>query len=371
MIYADNAATTQLDKDALAAMLPYLNEEFGNPSQPYSFAKSPQKAIKKARNIIAQSIGANDNEIFFTSGGSESNNWAIKGLLPTHLNGNIITTAFEHHSILNSCSFMEKLGFSISYLTPSAAGFIDPSQLQDKITPETKLISVMLINNEIGTIQPIKELCNIAHQNNIYFHTDAVQAIGHINVNVKELGVDLLSASAHKFNGPKGIGFLYIKEGTKISSFIDGGSQEKNKRAGTENIAYIIGMAAALQKNIERLQENYTNLKKLEKTFITELEQSGLIYNINGRNPKFPGTISLSLKNCNGEMLLHRLDLMKIYVSTGSACNGSNTEISHVLQSIQLPNDFAKGTIRISINPSFTNQDIKQIIQAINQITKQ
>lgn len=368
MIYADNAATTQLDKDALTAMLPYLNEEFANPSQPYSFSKFPKKALKEARQIIANCIGADENEIFFTSGGSESNNWVIKGLLPTYHSGNIITSAFEHHSILHSCSFMEKLGFEVEYLQPSIAGFIDPLLLQTTISSHTKLVSIMLINNEIGTIQPIKELCKIAHQSDVYFHTDAVQAIGNINVNVKDLNIDMLSASAHKFNGPKGIGFLYIKNGVKLPSFIDGGSQEFEKRAGTENVASIIGMAVALQKKIKALHDNYTKLQELNKVLLSELELSGLDYRINGEQPKSPGTISLSFKNCNGEMLLHRLDLMKIYVSTGSACNGNNDEVSHVLKAIHVPDEYARGTIRISINPYLTIQNMKQIVEAISSI---
>lgn len=368
MIYADNAATTQLDKDALTAMLPYLNEEFANPSQPYSFSKSPKKAIKEARQIIANCIEANEDEIFFTSGGSESNNWAIKGLLTIYQAGNIITSTFEHHSILHSCSFMEKLGFRVIYLSPSKAGFIDPLWLQSYISPHTKLVSIMMINNEIGTIQSIKELCEIAHQKNIYFHTDAVQAIGNINVNVKDLNIDMLSASAHKFNGPKGIGFLYIKNGIKLASFIDGGGQEFGKRAGTENVASIVGMAVALQKKVKILNDSYLKLQELNQVLLSELESSGLNYRINGEQPKYPGTISLSFKDYDGEMLLHRLDLMKIYVSTGSACNGNNTEISHVLKAIQAPEDYAKGTIRISLNPHLTIQNIKQIVEATSKI---
>ena len=247
-IYADNAATTKLDKDAFNAMLPWFQEEYGNASQPYSFARKSKKALAEARALIAECIGAQSDEIYFTSGGTESDNWAIKGMTETKKKHHTITTQIEHHAILNACRKLEQFGFQVDYLPVDKQGVVSCENLVKFIKDNTKLISVMMVNNEIGTIEPIKELATVAHDNGILFHTDAVQAVGHIPIDVSDLCVDMLSASAHKFNGPKGIGFLYIKRGTQISSFADGGAQEFHKRAGTENIASIVGMSIALKK---------------------------------------------------------------------------------------------------------------------------
>ena len=257
IIYADNAATTALNPIALEAMKPYLINEFGNPSQPYSFSRSCKLALKKARETVASCINADPNEIFFTSGGTESDNWTIKGTAFLNYERKaVITSVIEHHAILNSCKFIEKQRYPVAYLPVLSDGTISVDSLKSIITSNTYLVSIMLVNNEIGTIEPVKELANIAHRNGAIFHTDAVQAIGHIHVDVKDLGIDLLSASAHKFGGPRGVGFLYIKNGTRIASLLDGGSQEQGFRAGTENVAGIVGMAAALKESCESVKSS-------------------------------------------------------------------------------------------------------------------
>lgn len=368
MIYADNAATTQIDLDALQAMIPYLTEFYGNPSQPYSFSRKQKQALREARENIAECIGATPEEIYFTSGGTESDNWAIKGFLEYEDNRTIITSSFEHHAILKACESIERLGFPVAYVEPNKNGFISPDALESIISENTKLVSIMMANNEIGTIQPIKELANIAHKHGALFHTDAVQAVGHIPVNVKKLDIDMLSASAHKFNGPRGIGFLYVKEKTPINSYADGGSQEFGMRAGTENVAAIVGMSVALQKNCTFLKEAQNQMMAYSERLKQLLTQAGVDYICNGIEPKIPGNISLSFRGVSGETLLHRLDLMGICVSTGSACNGSKTEVSHVLSAIKVPEDYIKGTIRISIGKNVCCEDIDKIAHSIHKI---
>lgn len=369
IIYADNAATTKLDIDAFEAMKPYLLNEYGNASQPYSFSRAPKKALKEAREMIASCINAEPEEIYFTSGGTESDNWAIKGTVFSDSNKkDVITSAIEHHAVLRSCEDIEKLGYHVSYLMPDFQGVISSEVLKQAITPNTKLVSIMLSNNEIGTIEPIKELADISHESGVLFHTDAVQSIGHIEVDVKALGVDMLSASAHKFNGPKGIGFLYIKNGVKIFSLLSGGSQEKSQRAGTENIASIIAMAIALKKNCDNIKENQKHIIGLEKDLIYELKKSKINFVRNGSNSTVPGNISVSFPGFEGETILHRLDLMGIEVSTGSACDSINTQISHVLRAIQLEEKTAKGTIRISLSKDNTKEDVLEIAKAIKKI---
>lgn len=371
MIYADNAATTKLDIDAFEAMKPYLLSEYGNVSQPYSFSRVTKKALKEARQTIADCINACPDEIYFTSGGTESDNWAIKGVAFSDVNKNaVITSAIEHHAVLRSCEDIERLGYPVAYLTPDSDGVIYPETLKKIIIQNTKLVSIMLSNNEIGTIEPIKELANVAHENDALFHTDAVQALGHIKVDVKDLGVDLLSASAHKFNGPKGIGFLYIKNGVEISSFVSGGSQEKGKRAGTENVASIVGMAIALKKNCDNLKHNQNHIHRLEKILLERLKAARIEFVRNGSDNTVPGNVSLSFPGFDGETLFHRLDLMGIQISTGSACDNINTQISHVLQAIQADDSIAKGTIRISLGKDNTEEDIYAIVDALTKITK-
>lgn len=369
LIYADNAATTQLDVAAFEAMKPFLTNEYGNASQPYAFARKPKKALQDARETIASCIGAAPEEIFFTSGGTESDNWAIKGsaLLNAHKHATV-TSAFEHHAVLHPCKSLERSGYPVVYMWPSREGYITAETLKKYITSRTYLTSVIFANNEIGTVQPIKELCALAHENGSLFHTDAVQAVGHIPVDVHDLGMDMLSASAHKFNGPKGVGFLYIRSGLKVMPYSDGGAQEFGLRAGTENVAGIVGMAVALKNNCDALEANVRYVERLESKLISMLENSSIKYVRNGGKNRLPGLISLSFPNADGEAILHRLDLTGICVSTGSACNSKNTEISHVLQAIGLEDNYAKGTVRISLGKSNTEEDVEVLFKALIKI---
>lgn len=363
MIYADNAATTELDKEAFKAMRPFLLENFGNASQPYSFGKVAQKAVKSARQTIADCIGAVSEEIFFTSGGTESDNWAIK--MAAGLDGDIITSVIEHHAVLNSCASLERKGRKVIYIPVSETGTVDPKCVEENITDNTKLISVMFANNEIGTIQPIKELAEIAHRHNCLFHTDAVQAVGHIKVDVRELGVDLLSASSHKFNGPKGMGFLYIKKDVQLESYMDGGRQEAGQRAGTENVAFIVATAVALEKNCKSIISNDKYLRDLETVLIDKLDAAKVDYIRNGGRNRIPGNISLSFKGCEGEMILHRMDLKGICISTGSACDSMNTQVSHVIKAIGISDEYAEGTVRISFGKDNTKDEAVVIADAL------
>ena len=369
LIYADNAATTQMDIAAFEAMKPFLTNEYGNASQLYAFARKPKKALQDARETIASCIGAAPEEIFFTSGGTESDNWAIKGsaLLNAHKHATV-TSAFEHHAALHPCKSLERSGYPVAYMWPSRDGYITAEILKEYITNHTYLTSVMFANNEIGTVQPIKELCAIAHENGSFFHTDAVQAVGHIPVDVHDLDVDMLSASAHKFNGPKGVGFLYIRSGLKIMPYSDGGAQEFGLRAGTENVAGIVGMAAALKNNCDSLEENTRYIEKLASKLVGMRNNSGIKYAMNGGTTRLPGLLSLSFPGFDGEAILHRLDLSGICISTGSACNSTTTEISHVLQAIRLEEGYAKGTIRISLGKANIEEDIEAIFKALMKI---
>lgn len=370
-VYADHAATTQLDIDAFEAMKPFLLNDFGNASQPYSFARTAKVALRSARATIANCINAEPEEIYFTSGGTESDNWAIKSAALDYIdNRAIITSQIEHHAVLHACRAVERMGFPVVYLPVDSMGVIQPDTLSEHLGNNTKLVSIMFANNEIGTIQPIKELCEEAHSKGALFHTDAVQAIGHIPIDVKELNVDMLSASAHKFNGPKGIGFLYIKKGTNIAPYADGGAQEFGMRAGTENVASIVAMAVALEKSCNRMASVNDHLIRLENQLITFLQDAGLNFIRNGSTHRIPGNISLSFRNSEGEMLLHRLDLMGISVSTGSACDSKNTQLSHVLKSIHAPEEYAKGTIRISLGYENTEEEITHIAVSLIKILK-
>jgi len=371
MIYADNAATTQLDHIAFEAMMPYLLDEYCNASQPYAFSRKPKKALAKARAVIAECLNAQPEEIFFTSGGTEGDNWVIKGSAFLDVQKRAtITTSFEHHAVLHSCATIERLGFPVVYIPPTSDGYVMPVTLREVITASTRLVSIMYANNEIGTIQPIPELCEIAHLHGALFHTDAVQAIGHIKIDVQELGIDFLSASAHKFYGPKGIGFLYIRKGTEISSYLDGGAQENSLRAGTENIAAIIGMATALMENCNKIDSHTFHIGRLEHLLLNALNEENISFVRNGGSNTLPGLISLSFAGYNGEAILHRMDLAGISISTGSACNGNSTATSHVLKAIGHNEDLAKGTIRISLGKYNTEDDIKQILRVLTRILK-
>lgn len=373
MIYADNAATTKLSMRAFEAMKPYLIEDYANASQPYSFSRKAKTAIKDARKDIAECINAEPEHIFFTSGGTESNNWAIKNFASQNHIHYIITSTIEHHAVLNACK--DTSHNSVHILLPvDKHGYVVPSELEKLLsTPrkvidsdESRLVSVMLANNEIGTIQNIKELSEIAHRFGVCFHTDAVQAIGHIPIDIKDLGVDMLSASAHKFNGPKGIGFLYSKN-SMLRPFHCGGSQEFGMRAGTENIPAIVGMAEALKWNIENLENNMKHLKKLTYVFYKNLTDVDFIIN-GSKKDRLPGNINISIKGKSGESLLHLLDLKGIMISTGSACDSVNTQISHVIKAIKVPEDYAEGTIRISFGHENTEYEAEFIAKTISKL---
>lgn len=369
LIYADNAATTKLDNDAFEAMQPYLMNQYANASQPYAFSREAKRALKQARETIAACINADPEEIYFTSGGTESDNWAIKGTMFVYGDQRtLITSQIEHHAVLHSAASVERMGYPVVYLPVDDVGTVLPETLEKYITEQTKLVSVMFSNNEVGTIEPIRELAAIAHKNGALFHTDAVQAVGHIDINVKTLGIDMLSASAHKFNGPKGIGFLYLRKGTIINPFNDGGAQEFGQRAGTENVAAIVGMAEALKKNCADLAINSVRLYELEQYLIDALKKEKLDFIRNGSTKHVPGNISVSFKNSNGEMLLHRLDLKGICVSTGSACDSQNTLISHVLKAMNIPVEYAKGTIRISLGKDNSFEEIDAIVAELTSI---
>ena len=368
-VYADNAATTRLSNKAFESMLPYLQNEYGNASQLYSFARLPKKALKEARQVIANCIGAQPGEIFFTSCGTESDNWVINGAVQQHLP--IVTSSIEHHAILRPCESAKRCGCSVSLLPVTKEGIVLSSSVKEVVHSSCGLLSVMYANNEIGTIQPIKELATIAHENGWLMHTDAVQAIGHTRINVRELGVDMLSASAHKFNGPKGIGFLYIKEGVNWPALIKGGTQENGLRAGTENVASIVGMATALEENVISICENESYLAHLEEILISNLSRSGIAFYRNGAENHIKGNVSLSFPNRSGESIMHRLDLKGICVSTGSACDSKDTQISHVLKAIGLEVMLAKGTIRISLSKYNTEQDMIKIVQVLVGILKE
>lgn len=368
-IYADNAATTQLDMDAFEAMKPYLLGEYGNASQPYSFARTAKKALKNSREAIAQCIGAEPEEIFFTSGGTESNNWAIKGTaFSSSTKHAFITSVIEHHAILRPCADIGSMGYSVSYLPVDCTGTVDVGTLSEYINSDTRLVSIMTANNEIGSIQDISALAAITHSCGAIFHTDAVQAVGHVEIDVNCLGVDMLSASAHKFNGPKGIGFLYVRKGTPLMPYASGGGQEHHMRAGTENVASIVGMATALKKNMAAMKDTASHLALLENKLLVGLSNANIRFFQNGSKMHIPGILSLSFPGYSGEALLHRLDLMGICVSTGSACNSAETQVSHVLKAIGLDEAKAKGTIRLSFGRDNIENDIDVIIHALRKI---
>ena len=369
MIYADHAATTALSPAALEAMRPWLETAYGNPSTLYGLAREPRRAVSAARETIAAAVGALPEEIFFTSGGTEADNWALKGTAFRYAVGRqIITSAVEHHAVLHSCASLERMWYPISILPVDASGILSCDDLSTAIYDQTVLVSIMLANNEIGTIEPIRQLAGVARERGILFHTDAVQAVGHIPVNVDELQVDMLSASAHKFNGPKGVGFLYVRKGTKLLPLIDGGGQEWGMRAGTENVAGIVGMAAALQEHVRRMDEETVCLNRLTKLLLEHLKATGLDYMVNGSANRLPGSLSLSFREADGEMLLHRLDLMGTAIATGSACNSKEPELSHVIRAIRVPEAYANGTIRITLGSDNDEEQVKTIVAQIARI---
>lgn len=369
MIYADHAATTRLERVAWEAMQPFWFDEYGNASQPYAHARVPKRALAEARETIAACLHAEPEEIFFTSGGTESDHWAIRGCLRdegTRLW--LVPSAFEHHALLAACEERRREGCSVCQVQPSEQGVVTPTCLEQVLfnCPEPAcLVSVMLANNELGTVQPVAQLARVAHRYGALFHTDAVQAVGHLPLDVRALDVDLLSASGHKFGGPKGIGFLYVRRGTPLSPFLSGGAQELGMRAGTENVALAVGMAAALRHRWSSMEEDILQLKHLEETLLSCLRAADVTFIRNGTEPFLPGLLSLSFRGADGEALLHALDLQGICISTGAACDRRNTQISHVLRAIGLPELYARGTVRISLGQENTESDVRQIANAL------
>ncbi len=375
--YFDNAATTRVKEEVLEAMFPYYTKEYGNPSSLYSIGRASKRAIEQAREQVANLIGANTNEIIFTGCGSESDNTALKGIAYAHKDkeNHIITSKIEHSAILESCKTLEKQGFEVTYLNVDSNGLVNLEELQNAITEKTILISVMFANNEIGTIEPIAEIAKIAKSRNIIFHTDAVQAVGNVPIDVKELGVDMLSMSAHKIYGPKGVGALYVRKGINFERFLDGGHQEKNNRAGTENVAGIVGLGKACELSQKNLEKHIQHLSNLRDYYISEVTKKIQDIKVNGSMEKrLPGNSNISFKGINGEALLFSLDEKGICASTGSACNSGITSASHVLIAIGVQSDMASGTLRVTFGEDNTVEDVDYLIQnlifIVNELRK-
>ncbi|HIV51594.1 MAG TPA: cysteine desulfurase [Candidatus Faecalibacterium intestinipullorum] len=372
IVYLDNAATTPCAPEALAAVVEALSGACGNPSSHYSIGYEAKEILDRARAQVAAAIHASPAEIFFTGCGSEADNWAVKGSALTKARQNkrhLITSAFEHHAVLHSMRALERMGFEVTYLPVSPEGYVRPEDLEAAIRPDTALVSIMMANNEIGTIQPIKELAEIAHKHGVWFHTDAVQAVGTIPVDVQELGVDLLSMSAHKFNGPKGVGALYCRKGVWPQNLIDGGGQESRHRAGTENVAGIAGMGAALELAVSHLEERMAHETQLRDYVIDRVLSSIPEARLNGgRAPRLPGNVNLSFPGLEGETILLDLDMHGICASTGSACNSDSLDPSHVLQSIGVPEEIGHGSMRFTFGPQNTMEEAKYLCDVLEEV---
>ena len=373
LIYLDNAATTKIHSEILEEMLPYLSDNYGNPSSIYSIGRESRKALDMARERVAKALNAQNSEIFFTSGGTESDNWAIKGIaFGNESKGkHIITTNIEHHAVLHTVAYLEKYGFEISHIPVKEDGIVDIKDLEKEIREDTILISVMFANNEIGSIQPIKEIGEIAHKKGIYFHTDAVQAVGNIPIDVKDLNIDLLSLSGHKINGPKGVGALYIKKGVNISNMLHGGGQEMKRRAGTENVAGIVGLGKAIELATKDIPKKSKYLIELRDCFIKEIQEKVPDTILNGNpNLRLPGNINICFKYIEGESILLMLDMKGICASSGSACTSGSLEPSHVLLALGLPHEIAHGSLRLTLSTENTKQDIEYVLETIPPIIK-
>ncbi|SHD77227.1 cysteine desulfurase NifS [Schnuerera ultunensis] len=370
-VYMDNSATTPVKQEVLDEMLPYFTEKYGNPSSIYTLGSQSRNAVEISREKVAKALNAKTNEIFFTAGGSEADNWALKGVAyANRKKGNhIITSKIEHHGILHTCEYLEKQGFRITYLDVDEYGIIDLKELEKTITDETILISIMFANNEIGTIQPIKEIGRIAKDKGIYFHTDAVQAVGHIKIDVDELNIDLLSLAAHKFYGPKGVGALYIRQGVKIDPLISGGAQERNRRAGTENVPGIVGMGKAIELAYENLDEKNDKLIRLRDRMINKIFDKIDHVRLNGHpTNRLPGNVNVCFEFIEGESLLLSLDMAGIAGSSGSACTSGTLEPSHVLLAIGLPHEIAHGSLRLSLGDFNTEEEVDYVVEKLIEI---
>ena len=372
-IYMDNAATTAVSPAVLEKMLPYFTDCYGNASSIHGTGRDARKALEKARRKVAAVLNCKPQEVYFTSGGSESDNWAIKGTaFANRKKGNhIITSAIEHHAVLHTCQWLEKQGFTVTYVPVDEYGQVDPKTVEAAITDQTILISIMAANNEIGTLQPIKEIAGIAKAHKVYFHTDAVQAMGAIPVNVQDIGCDMLSLSAHKFHGPKGVGVLYIRQGTRIENFMHGGAQERGKRATTENVPGIVGLAEALTLATENLEEKSARIAGLRDQLIDGLTSAIPYTRLNGhRTNRLPNNCNISIRFVEGEALLLRLDLAGIAASSGSACTSGSLDPSHVLLAIGLPHEIAHGSLRFSLSDTTTQEEVDYVLNILPGIVE-
>ena len=370
-VYADNAATTPVSDSIIDKMLPYYREYYGNPSSLYSVGRIAKKAVEESREAIAGAIGALPNELFFTSGGSEADNWAIKGIAFSQAQSgkkHIITSAFEHHAVLHTVEALKKQGFEITYLNVHEDGLVRPEELEAAIREDTALVTIMYANNEIGTIQPIAEIGKICKKHGVLFHTDAVQAIGNVKIDVKEQNIDLLSLTAHKIHGPKGIGALYVRRGVKLTNLIDGGAQERGRRAGTENVAGIVGLSAAITHACGTVEERVKRLSSMRNRLIEgalKIERSRL----NGDPIKrLPGNVNVCFEGIEGESLLLMLDMQGICASSGSACTSGSLDPSHVLLAIGLPHEIAHGSLRLSLGDQNTEEDVDYILEVLPKV---
>ncbi len=370
-VYADNAATTKISDTVFDAMLPYLKDHYGNPSSIYSIGRDAKKAIEVARAQVAKAINAQPNEIYFTGCGTEADNWAIKStveLLSKKGKNHIITTAFEHHAILHTCEALAKKGFKVTYLPVSNDGYVTAKQVEDAITDKTAMVTIMYANNEIGTIQPIKEIGEVCRAKGVYFHTDAVQAVSNVEIDVVEQCIDMLSLSGHKIHAPKGIGALYVKRGVPLKNFIDGGAQERNRRGGTENLSSIVGLGVAMEEATTNIKERTEKIAKMSNRLIDGILSSVEKTRLNGGKNRLCGNVNISFEAVEGEALLLRLDMLGVCASSGSACTSGSLDPSHVLMAIGLPHEIAHGSLRLSINEYNTDEDIDYILEVVPKV---
>ncbi|MDD4494947.1 MAG: cysteine desulfurase NifS [Eubacteriales bacterium] len=373
-VYLDHAATTYVKREVLEEMLPYFSDKFGNPSALYSKGRESRKAVDEARQKVAKALNAKPEEIYFTGSGTEADNWAIKGTFyaNSQKGKHIITSAVEHHAVLNTCKYLESEGCEVTYIPVDKDGVISIDEMLKAVRPDTILISVMTANNEIGTLQPIDQIGRIAREKEILFHTDAVQAIGSIEIDVDKLGIDMLSLSAHKFYGPKGIGVLYVRKGTKLSSFLQGGGQESKKRAGTENVPAIVGIGKAIELASYALDERTARLRELRDKLIDMISNEISYVKLNGhRTKRLPGNVNFSFDYIDGESLLLFLDAKSISASSGSACSAGSQDPSHVLTAIGLSSEQAKGSVRFTIGDINTSQDIEYLMEVLPSIVQE
>ena len=374
VIYLDNAATTRTAPEVVDAMLPYFTENYGNPSSIYGFASANKEVIAEQREKIADVLGAKANEIYFTAGGTESDNWALTATAEAYgtKGKHIITSRIEHHAVLHTCAYLEKRGYEVTYLDVDENGLVDPRKVEEAIRPDTILISIMAANNEIGTIQPIREIGEIAHAHGVLFHTDAVQAFAQIPINVDECHIDMLSASGHKLNGPKGIGFLYIRKGVKIRSFIHGGAQERKRRAGTENVPGIVGLGKAVELAAATMEERAAKETELRDYAISRIEKEIPYCRLNGdRVKRLPNNINFSFRFIEGESMLIKLDFKGICASSGSACTSGSLDPSHVLLAIGLPHEIAHGSLRMTLGADTTKEEIDYTVDCLKETVEE